>query len=382
MTEGKISVEQFDEWLRDDSNIAALVLRQQLESVEGENAVVFPPTYAKPDGVSDKEWSGYNIDRFEDGSNVCTIDSVGSQANRMEPIFKQNRYKCLVPQVVIKADDHLVHLLDAGHRAADAIARFAGQPKGGEGPPLAQKLWDGFKAWQKNGNAEPLARLAPTSLVFGAWDSRGTQAKIPRIVRAVIRAHNVNVCTRSAQFNTPLHYVEEGLIDEKVGKNGGNKNLLSQEGFRHNPATGAHGGVIAKGGICRDACLNLVALRTLGTGAKDENHKKLFQLRRYILGLAMVAITSRNERQFNLREGCLLRIAESSSWEKIPFEGEKQDLVIDAENAFTYAKKAAEGFGVEQMDTPYVFDKKMASKWLSSNPETRKKEGRKSPRVN
>jgi hypothetical protein len=41
--------------------------------------VIFPPTYAD---------IGYNIDTLADGTRVATIDTVGSQANRLEPIFK------------------------------------------------------------------------------------------------------------------------------------------------------------------------------------------------------------------------------------------------------------------------------------------------------
>src|SRR3990172_7474033 len=112
---------QFDEWLKDGSPVAALVMRQWLEPVEGKDAVIFPPTYP-----IEQDKPGYNIDRFDkDGLSVCQIDSVGSQANRMEPIFKSGPYSKLVPQIIISAGDRKIHLLDAGHRAADAIVRFS-----------------------------------------------------------------------------------------------------------------------------------------------------------------------------------------------------------------------------------------------------------------
>ena len=70
-------------------------LKQKLLPVEGEGTVIFPPTYAD---------IGYNIDALSDGTKVSTIDSVGSQANRMEPTFKarltDNSGK-LVPQIDI-----------------------------------------------------------------------------------------------------------------------------------------------------------------------------------------------------------------------------------------------------------------------------------------
>src|SRR5690606_20179020 len=114
--------------------------------------------------------------------NVCQIDSVGSQANRMEPIFKHSEYSSLIPKVTIKHDGGEIDLLDAGHRAADATVRFS---------DLWKQLYPAFDAYKQHGNAEPLARIAPTSIVFGIWDSRATQVKLQRIVRSVIRAYRV-----------------------------------------------------------------------------------------------------------------------------------------------------------------------------------------------
>lgn len=165
MNEQEVNDEQFDNWLVEGSDVAALAMRQWLGPVEGKDAIIFPPTYAKPERMRDEDWLGYNIDRFDDGSSVCQIDSVGSQANRMEPIFKQGCYRKLVPRVTVKAGGQAVDLLDAGHRAADAVVRFSS---------LWEKLKPAFAA-ARAGNAEVLAKIAPTSLVFGAWDSRDTQ---------------------------------------------------------------------------------------------------------------------------------------------------------------------------------------------------------------
>lgn len=96
MSNSQVNLQQFDEWLKDESEVAALVLRQWLEPVEGKDAVIFPPTYTRPEGTREDDWLGYNIDRFPDGSSVCLIDSVGSQANRMEPLFKREPYTNLV----------------------------------------------------------------------------------------------------------------------------------------------------------------------------------------------------------------------------------------------------------------------------------------------
>src|SRR6266496_4837180 len=109
---------QFDLYLSDDG-AAALVIREHLMPVEGPDGVLFPATFAPGDGFP----GGYNIDGDPTAVNVCLIDSVGSQANRIEPLFMEDKYKQLVPQIVVKAGEKEVNLLEAGHRAGDAIAR-------------------------------------------------------------------------------------------------------------------------------------------------------------------------------------------------------------------------------------------------------------------
>ncbi len=64
---------------------AAVVCRQWLMPAEGREAVIFPPTFAAGEGGK----VGYSISPLGD-SNVAILDTVGSQANRMEPLFKAN----------------------------------------------------------------------------------------------------------------------------------------------------------------------------------------------------------------------------------------------------------------------------------------------------
>jgi CRISPR-associated protein Csb1 len=73
-------------------------------------------------------------------------------------------------------------------------------------------------------------------------DSRGTQAKVPRIFRSVVRTYNVRRVTRSAQYVPPVEYKERGLVNEVLDKGKGEDNVLSREGFKHNPAVGTPGG--------------------------------------------------------------------------------------------------------------------------------------------
>ena len=74
---GEQLLRRFDDWLQEDGP-AALVLRQWLVAVEGNEAVIFPPTYPiQGEGGINK--TGYNIDYLEGGTGICQIDSVGAR---------------------------------------------------------------------------------------------------------------------------------------------------------------------------------------------------------------------------------------------------------------------------------------------------------------
>lgn len=352
---------QFDPYLRDDGP-AALVIREHLMPVEGRDGVLFPATFAAGDGFP----GGYNIDRDPNGSNICLIDSVGSQGNRIEPVFEEERYKHLVPQIVVRAGDQVVNLLEIGHRAGDALIRCSA---------LQQTLQDAFKASQM-GDAEPLAKIAPTSLVFGVWDSRDTQEKRPRLVASTIRAFNVRELKRGAVYVPPVDYAELDVFteEEKAKAEGDKKSPLAKRGFVHNPASGSHGGVVAEGGIRRDATLGLAALRLLRAGNADQ---KTLALRRYILGLALVAFTYKPGGY--LRQGCLLvldptRVKENEFVEVDP-SGERKPVTISHHAALTYAEIVAAAFGVGESRT-VDFEKERAKKDVKGEGDAKKKKSK------
>jgi len=347
-----------DGWLEPDGPVA-LHLRQKLLPVEAdENGVIFPPTYAD---------IGYNIDTLADGTLVATIDSVGSQANRLEPIFKStgkdqngnelNPLASLVPQIeiVLHKDGDKVEkrsLLDLAHRAADAVVLAS--------PTLAPEIAKAFEALRNTGNAAPLAAIAPTSLVFGVWDSRGgTGEKRPRLVRSIIRAWDVEVLHSAAQFNSVWKALSEEQKNDLVAEEKKKGKLkLSDVGLKDAPATfrktdkipqfvgGAPnpaarilGGVRVKGSIERDVTINLVALR--GIRGKDDIETK--EVQKYLLGLALLAATA--DIELFLREGCLLRYANDDNWKQVPRRGDPTDIKLPSQDQlFAYAVAAAAPF--------------------------------------
>ena len=334
-----VSDQDLDTWAVDPAGPVALHLKQKLVPVEGDGAVIFPPTYAE---------IGYNIDTLTDGTKVATVDSVGAQANRIEPIFLREPYQSLVPQINISyGEGRQISMLEAGHRLGDAIIRSTA---------LQQPAHDAFMLFNGKGDASAIAKLSPTSLVFGVWDSRDTSAKVPRIVQSIIRAWNVEELTRSAQYVPAVDYAAlEVFSDEDKQKQEGKKESpLSQRGFVHVPSTESPGGIVARGAIERDVTVNLVALRRLRGGEVPDA-----QLRRYILGLALVAATA----PFDpfLRQGCLL-VPDTPSpavWNVIRRSGEREQIDLLPDRVRAYAEHAAAAFGVGPSRT-VTFDKGMA----------------------
>jgi CRISPR-associated protein Csb1 len=344
----KLTLATIDSWVDDLNGPVALHLKQNLLPVEGEGAVIFPPTYAD---------IGYNIDTLSDGTKVCTVDSVGSQANRMEPIFKaaeagepENPLAKLVPQIDIAyGNEEKLSIFEAGHRLGDAIIRTSK----GDAFNLPRAAKEAFESFLR-GDATSIARLAPTSLVFGVWDSRDTQAKLPRILQSVIRAWDVSELRRSAQYNPALDYAALEVFSEedKQRAEGRAESPLAQRGFVHVPSVGAHGGVVARGPIQRDVTVNFVGLRRL----KGENSTAL---RRYIHGLALVAAIEPIDGF--LRAGCLLTVDPASGveWKLVHRDGKRDPIALDPAVIKTYARDRADEFG-KGPDRPVRFDSALA----------------------
>lgn len=344
----KLTDQLLDAWANDPKGPVALHLKQKLLPVEGEGGVIFPPTYAD---------IGYNIDTLSDGTKVATIDSVGSQANRMEPIFKstgiddkgqeKNSLADLVPQIAVEyGDGKAISILEVGHRLGDALIRSS---------ELKDKARKAFKAFLDGNDASELAKLAPTSLVFGVWDSRDTQVKLPRLVQSVIRAWDVDVLTRSAQYNPPLDYSALDVFSEadKAKQEGDPKSPLAKRGFVHVPAGEALGGILCRQAIERHITVNLIALRRL------ESKDNADALRKYLFGVALVAATAPLDGF--LRQGCLLvpDPNASAAWHAVERDGRRRVIPLTDDIAAKYAERTARNFGIEKSRT-VKFKKELA----------------------
>lgn len=381
------TLEQYDDLL-DPQGPAAIVEQRYLRPVVGE--VVFPPTYANPSG-NKADPPVYNIntigerslvrldmteftinqkkklapvehERWEEGvaRSTCTIDSVQSQANRIEPLLGRLRggngkTVRLVPKIQVKAEvttaegkePLVIDLLeDAGHRIADAVMMNTS---------LYDTIREAIKERQR-GFSWALAKLAPTSLLFGMWDSRDSGAKVPRLFSAVVTGYGVRPLRRSAQFNAAIDFEAAGVNPRKGKK-------LSAAGMDSAPATFELGGVLVDDGIRRDASINLCTLRNL----RAENDDQTSLLQRYILGLALVAMTCTDGKALNLRQGCQL-VADASknaSRRLVNADGSESDFVLSSHDAIAFAKATADAFGVGEDRIDQSFDPEKAAESLN-----------------
>lgn len=319
----------YDELLKATGPVA-LTIREYLEPAQGADAVLFPATFASEENSDEKP--DYVIDEIERGGKkikVALVDSVGSQANRIEPIFKRKPYAALIPRVTVRIGDRETDLLDTGHRAADAIVRLSDQEA---------QFRKAFEAIRDSGQSWDLAQIAPTTIVFGGWDSRGTKVKLPRILGSVIRAWDVQRLNRKAQYFSVFEKEETEQLSEefKIPSKG-----LSAEGLQDSPSGKSPGGVIAEGGVIREATLNLIVIRALVA----ETEEKTVKLQRYILGLALVAFTAPAE--LFLREGCLLVQSEKGAECKaVHRTGKRDKFELNEDKVLRFAEDAAKAFGV------------------------------------
>ena len=218
--------------------------------------------------------------------------------------------------------------------------------------------------------------------MFGAWDSRDTQAKLPRLIASTIRAFDVKELTRSAAYVPPIDHIAVGNIPDYVNET--EKKEYSKRGYLNALASATHGGVIATGGIQRNATLHLAALRLLTVG---EDAAKTLTLRRYILGLALTAFT--HSPSGYLRQSCnlVLDTDKKREFKTVYSDGRREDTTVTHAEALTYAKAAAKAFGIDPdrkidykagPDREVMFDVELAKKDVSGDTGDGTKTSRKS----
>lgn len=328
-----------------NSEIVALTFKQKLEPLEGFESPIFPPTYPSPERGQHRFDTPYTVNETKDGVRTCDLDSVQSQANRMEAEFTRSLAD-FVPQHVVQAGDHQVALTELPHRIVDASIRAT---------EFRESIRNGMLAVD-SGDPMPLAKIAPTSLIYGVWDSRDTQVKLPRAIRSEIRAHDISIFTRSAQYSGAFNQEVLEISDKEWSK-------ASEVGFAPTPSVNAHGGILVHGEILHTASILLNVLRRYRTSDRSDS------MPNYLLGLTLCGLLF-GGRDYELRSGCFLVPSSVAEWQTVAKDGKRQSIVIDDNTVMnelrTVASKWAEIADVNLGGEPDIhkYDAKIAKSML------------------
>lgn len=180
---------------------AALRRRQKLQPVGGPGDKVFPPTFKGAVYAMEQR----RVQGRDEPANCVLLDSVQSQANRMELALQEalDMKKIKIPLLEVDFTEHgptsdveddkknerlidaigKITSLQVPHRVADAILRDS--ELGG----VAFRKSEKGKALNtiSLANATPLFVLCPTALLFGMWDSTGPKGGLgPKFERAMV----------------------------------------------------------------------------------------------------------------------------------------------------------------------------------------------------
>lgn len=231
--------------------------RVKLQPAGGEGTKVFPPTYAGAVYAVEKR----RLPGFPDPVDCVLLDSVQSQANRMEEALQQaiddgtfENAGISIPLIEVdftpfwdpeKQNGDLsdemrliepvgkVSSLQAPHRIADAILRDSIVAEDGtdkDKPFRAKKESDESSYGRQlrrvsNAHATALFELCPTALLFGMWDSTGPKgglgAKFERALVSEIVGIHASLGTKTSSRIDPLGIqLKAGPLYESAVGNG------------------------------------------------------------------------------------------------------------------------------------------------------------------
>ncbi len=319
---------------------AGLRLRLRLQPLYGAGEIVFPCTVAGGKyQISNRRIPGY------DQSVSCAIlDSVQSQANRMEDALladiRDGKLKLPHLETDFGGIDGLVKEIgkitcfEAPHRIFDAILRDSVNEKGIHFPltELGQKV-----IHSNAKNASAIFQVSPASLLFGSWDSTGVSGglgeKYTRCVVSEVVGINAEQATRAGTRIDPLNIAKEafqhaskGIKDEIWDALGSKaaakkKQLTNSSDINHGSVPwpeekrGDLNGGVSVDYIQQSSTVSFAALRQLHfpVGGKDQSSFA----HAVLAAIALHAAALNTERGWHLRSRCDLILDDgvSPEWE-------------------------------------------------------------------
>lgn len=366
-------------------NAAAFRSRLKLQPAGGEGDKVFPPTYSDAVYATEKR----RVPGHEEAIECVLLDSVQSQANRLEEALQDAVDEGRIQIPVVEVDFSDVPLVDPGsdeeglvepigrvtsleapHRVADAILRDS------EIDGVAFRETElGKKIGTTNlRNATPLFELCPTALLLGIWDSTGPKGglgtKFQRALVSEIIGVNASYGTKTSSRIDPLAIRKDAAViyestnqgwtldaDRAVKKS--KKPVL--KGKDGKPSEANHGNIVPSlsetnregvplaGGVTIDyaeqtTVISLPAIRRLrfpidGKISREAN----IAGRSVIAALGLCGAALAAERGLDLRSRCLLWPTKAIEWELLQAPGsDPLSFELDADTAIVLLKEAVD----------------------------------------
>jgi len=353
---------------------AGLRLRLRLQPLYGAGEVIFPCTVAGGKYQTSKR----RIPGYEESVDCTIIDSVQSQANRMEDALLADirSGSIFLPHVVtdfskvegLTKPIGAITCFEAPHRVFDAILRDSVAGNGTHFPFTNE----GKAATTANSrDASALFAISPASLLFGSWDSTGVSGglgeKYTRCVVSELVAVSVERAIRSGTRIDPLN--SAGEIDPaailKATKDpmwqdlAKNRKMKKPSELNHSsvPWEGGserepHGGVTCDY-IQQSTTLSLPALRQLGFPIGNEERSAA--ARTVLAAIALHAAALNVERGWHLRSRCdlILEDGQEVLWEALGATVEAQPLASSATRVLLEESiEAAKNAGLAWRDEP------------------------------
>jgi CRISPR-associated protein Csb1 len=352
---------------------------------------IFPPTYEGGEYATEQRQVLNPKDETVQTVETVLLDSVQSQANRMETAllraYDGGRLKMPLLAVDFKGDgsDPILSeigrltALEAPHRMCDAIFRdalYEGQPFRTVG--LGERLNSA-----KPSNATVVFELCPTALIFGFWDSTGPRgglgAKVQRALASEIVGYETTKENKRTSSRIDPLAIENNLdIFRKMGggwtfnESEAEKNA-KQEPVKIKPSEINHGnitpsfqnkdGKLNHGGVTmayaeQQTVLSLAALRRLrfpinGPSKPDTD----LAARTVLAALGLAAICFLDEDGYDLRSRCLLDGKPGAM--VFVGRGKVQPIELDADAAAGLVAEAAaeaKGLGLPWPEAPLVLE--------------------------
>ena len=361
----------------------------RLQPAGGPGSTVFPPTYANAQ-------DGKDGDRFQntkyatelrriDGEkvNCVLLDSVASQANRMELALLEGWRSGDLAFPLVRVDFSAaegiervteVTTLDAPHRIYDAILRDAVDAEG----TLFRYTAPGKAVTDAtHRDATALYTYCPTALIFGAWDSTGPKgglgSKFQRAVSSEIVGIGAELGTKVGGRIDPLGIVSKAGPVFKSDSNDGwsfDAPTAKDKGVR--PSEVNHGNIaptrdMEAGGVTIDharqtTVISLPALRRIkftttvdGSPTADRKATEL-AARTALAALAVAGVATAHAEGHDLRSGALLVGEGPLSFEIVQADGSVQGpYVVTADDAaalLAAANEAAAAVGMGWQKEP------------------------------